>query len=84
MNLEYLEVSDSELPVSHIFTYHSVSGGIYEYCNESIIIISSCIIVTDHVPDNMYTGVTYYKRTGSNKWLMMFMVVQNIKVFLEV
>ena len=41
-------------------------------------------IVTDHVPDNMYTGVMYYKRTGSNKWLMMFMVVQNIKVFLEV
>ena len=43
MNLECLEVSDSELPVSDIFAHHSVSGGIYEYCNESIIIISSCI-----------------------------------------
>ena len=41
-------------------------------------------IVTEHVPDNMYTGVMYYERTGSNKWLMMFTVVQNIKVFLEV
>ena len=41
-------------------------------------------IVTHHVPDNMYTGVMYYKRIGSNKWLMMFMVVQKIKVFLEV
>ena len=41
-------------------------------------------IVTEHVPDNMYTGVMCYERTGSNEWLMMFTVVQNIKVFLEV
>ena len=45
--------------------------------------MSSCI-VTDCVPDNMYTGMIYYESKGSNKWLMMFMMVQNIKVFLEV
>ena len=43
MNLECLEVSDNEIPVSDIsdsFTHHSVSNkGIYEYCNESIIFI---------------------------------------------
>ena len=44
--------------------------------------MSSCT-VTDRVPDNMYTGVMYYESRGSNKWLMMFMVVQNIKVFLN-
>ena len=82
-------MSDNEIPVSDIsdiFTHHSISkGGIYEYFNESIIIIIILMyIVTDRVPDNMYTGVMYYKRIGSNKWLMMFMVVQNIKVFLEV
>ena len=47
MNLECLEVSDNEIPVSDISdssTHHSISkGGIYEYFNESIIIISSCI-----------------------------------------
>ena len=47
MNLECLEVSDNEIPVSDIsdsFAHHSISkGGIYEYCIESIIIISSCI-----------------------------------------
>ena len=36
------------------------------------------------VSDNIYTGGIYYERIGSNKWLMMFMVVQTIKVFLEV
>ena len=36
------------------------------------------------VPDNIYTGGVYYERIERNKWLMMFMVVQKIKVFLEV
>ena len=36
------------------------------------------------VPDNIYTGGMYYERIGNNKWLMTFMVVQKIKVFLEV
>ena len=36
------------------------------------------------VPDNIYTGGIYYERTGFNRWKMTFMVVQNVKVFLEV
>ena len=36
------------------------------------------------VPDNKYTGEMYYERKGSNKWLMRFMIVQNIKVFQKV
>ena len=36
------------------------------------------------VPDNIYTGGIYYKRTECNIWEMTFMVVQNVKVFLEV
>ena len=49
MILECLEVIDNEIPVSDIsdsFTHNSISKGgtgIYEYCNEIIIIISSCI-----------------------------------------
>ena len=36
------------------------------------------------VPVNRYTGIVYYEREGSNKWLMRFNVVQNINVFLQV
>ena len=38
----------------------------------------------DGTPDNIYTGEVYYERTSSNKWLMRFMAVQNIKVFQQV
>ena len=36
------------------------------------------------MPDNIYTGEVYYERTSSNKWLMRFMTVQNLKVFQQV
>ena len=36
------------------------------------------------IPDNIYTGGIYYERIASNKWLTRFIVIQNIKVFLEV
>ena len=35
-------------------------------------------------PDNIYTGEILYERIGSNKWLTRFIVVQNVKVFLQV
>ena len=48
------------------------------------VLFTDSFTAPDHVPDNVYTGLMYYERIGSNKWLMMFMVVQRIKVFLEV
>ena len=66
-------------------THHSISkGGVYEYCFVMKVLFTYTCIAPDHVPDNIYTGRIYYERIGSNKWLMIFMVVQKIKVFLEV
>ena len=36
------------------------------------------------IPDNIYTGGIYYERIASNKWLTRVIIIQNIKVFLEV
>ena len=33
---------------------------------------------------NIYSGGVYYDKTGRNRWLMKFVVVQNIRVFLKV
>ena len=36
------------------------------------------------IPDNIYTGKIYYETIGSNKWIMRFSIIQNVKVFLQV
>ena len=55
-------------------------------CNDWNGIFYPAVQVPDDscVPVNRYTGIVYYEREGSNKWLMWFNVVQNINVFLQV
>ena len=67
----------------HVHITLSLKEVCYEYCFVFVLFTYS-FTAPDHVPDNIYTGLMYYERKGSNKWLMMFMVVQRIKVFLEV
>ena len=35
-------------------------------------------------PDNIYTGDILYEKIGSNKWLIRFIIYQNVKVFFQV
>ena len=71
-------------------THHSTSiGDIYIFLHNEVQCIKylySIVQVPNDsgVPDNIYTGGMYYERTGCNIWKMTFMVVQNVKVFLEV
>ena len=49
------------------------------YCIYSVQVTSD-----SSIPDNIYTGQICYVKKGTNRWCMVFMAVQNIKVFLEV
>ena len=71
-------------------THHSTSKeGIYIILLHNVVINILILYIVQvpndsGIPDNIYTGRIYYERIGSNKWVMMFMVVQKINVFLEV
>ena len=49
------------------------------YCIHSVQVTSD-----SSIPDNTYTGQICYVKKGINRWCMVFMAIQNIKVFLEV
>ena len=51
----------------------------YIYCIYSVQVTSD-----SSIPDNIYTGQICYVKKGTNRWCMVLMAVQNIKVFLEV
>ena len=36
------------------------------------------------IQENIYTGILLFERIGSNKWLVRFMIAQNVKILLQV
>ena len=48
--------------------------------NYSLVQVSSDLDIID----NIYTGELLFKRIGSNKWLVRFMIAQNVKILLQV
>ena len=48
--------------------------------NYSLVQVSSDLDIID----NIYTGELLFKRIGSNKWLIRFMIAQNVKILLQV
>ena len=48
-----------------------------------ILIVSTPQVIIPS-PDNIYTGDILYERIGCNKWLIRFIIYQNVKVFLQV
>ena len=56
--------------------YINLLYSIYSY---SVQVTSDC-----SSPDNTYTGQICYVKKGTNRWCMVFMAIQNIKVFIKV
>ena len=68
----------------YVIAFVSILARLYlnSYCNS--IIHCNTAAELSNTPHNIYTCEVYYDRMGSDRWLVRFIIVQNIRVFLKV